>query len=234
MLLTQRVLLWLTLLGASTACQTDVSSQLPLTGTLYQSDFSTGPDNWKADFADYHLDNGDMQLASNWTSLPKPLDTGRKSLSLSGINRSDDLFMYMTRKLTGLRPNTDYTLTFSVELASQYAANSIGIGGSPGGSVYLKAGATSFEPKRQLVDGFYQLNIDKGNQLEGGRDAQTLGTIGITDDAAAYTLITRTNEGKPQTVRSSPAGELWLIVGTDSGYEGLTTLYYSRITVTAR
>jgi hypothetical protein len=31
---------------------------------------------------------------------------------------------------------------------------------------------------------------------------------------------------------ASDTGELWLLVGTDSGFEGKTTLYYQRISVT--
>jgi hypothetical protein len=30
---------------------------------------------------------------------------------------------------------------------------------------------------------------------------------------------------------ASSAGDLWLLVGTDSGYEGTTSLYYQRIEV---
>jgi hypothetical protein len=33
-------------------------------------------------------------------------------------------------------------------------------------------------------------------------------------------------------VRANPDGTFWLLVGTDSGFEGTTTLYYQRIGVT--
>ena len=84
-----------------------------------------------------------------------------------------------------------------------------------------------------LTDNFFHVNIDKGNQSEGGKDALVLGTIGAGEDVEQYTLINRTNTDTPLTVRSDSDGKIWLIVGTDSGYEGLTTLYYSRIKVTA-
>jgi hypothetical protein len=233
MSITQRFAPFLFLFSAVACQQADVSPSLPLTGVLYESNFSAGSDNWKADFSDYSTAQGDMQLRSDWTVLPKPLDTTRRSIMLSGMNRSDDLFMYMTRQLSGLQPNADYKLVFDIELASQYATNSFGTGGSPGSSVYVKAGATATEPKRQLVDAFYEINIDKGNQAEGGKEAVVLGNIGAGDDVDQYTLINRANTDAPLTVRSDSAGKIWLIVGTDSGYEGLTTLYYSRIKVTA-
>jgi hypothetical protein len=233
MSITQRFAPFLFLFSAAACQQADVSPSLPLMGVLYESNFSAGSDNWKADFSDYSTAQGDMQLRSDWTVLPKPLDTTRRSIMLSGMNRSDDLFMYMTRQLSGLQPNTDYKLVFDIELASQYATNSFGTGGSPGSSIYVKAGATATEPKRQLVDAFYEINIDKGNQAEGGKEAVVLGNIGAGDDVDQYTLINRANTDAPLTVRSDSAGKIWLIVGTDSGYEGLTTLYYNRIKVTA-
>jgi hypothetical protein len=33
------------------------------------------------------------------------------------------------------------------------------------------------------------------------------------------------------SVKSSASGDLWLLVGTDSGFEGQTELYYQRIDV---
>ncbi|QJW88444.1 hypothetical protein HNV11_03180 [Spirosoma taeanense] len=218
-----------------TACTSDsVSLQPNQPGVLYQSNFQQNSDGWEADYTDYGTQIADIQFQSAWTTLPKPLDTSRKAIMLSSMNRSDDVFMFLKRKLTGLQPNTDYKLLFDIELASSYANNSVGIGGSPGGSVFLKAGASASEPKKQLTNGFYELSIDKGNQSTGGRDVTLLGTIGAGDDVTDYKLITRSNSDNLLTARTNAQGELWLVVGTDSGYEGLTTLYYSSIRVTAR
>lgn len=220
----------------SSACTSESDPVQPVVqaGIPYQSNFAQGQDGWQADFTDYSTQQSDMRFESSWTGLPKPLDGSRKAIKVSSMNRSDDVFMFLKKKLTGLKPDTDYALVFDVELASAYANNSLGIGGSPGGSVFLKAGATATEPQKQLKSGFYELSIDKGNQSEGGRDAVVLGTIGAGEDVTEYTLITRSNADKPFAARTNSAGELWLIVGTDSGFEGLTTLYYSRIQVTAK
>ena len=37
------------------------------------------------------------------------------------------------------------------------------------------------------------------------------------------------NSYAPLQVSSDADGKIWLIVGTDSGFEGLTALYYTRI-----
>jgi len=61
-----------------------------------------------------------------------------------------------------------------------------------------------------------------------------LGNIAVDFDTKDYVLITRTNGGSNASsfiAKSSSKGELWLIVGTESGFEGVTTLYYTKIDV---
>ena len=219
-----------TLLTLSACHQESVPLQ---PGLPYQSTFQRDSDGWVADIVDYSTDQNDlMEFKTARTALPAPLDATRQSLMLESSNRSDDAFMFLKKKVTGLQPNTDYSLLFTIELASQYPANSVGIGGSPGSSVYLKAGASVVEPVKELKNNFFSLNIDKGAQMNSGKDAITLGDIATGDGAPGYQLITRSNAEEPFTARSNAQGELWLLVGTDSGFEGLTTLYYSSIKVT--
>ena len=47
-----------------------------------------------------------------------------------------------------------------------------------------------------------------------------------------YRIKTLNNVERPFEVTTDEGGRLWLIVGTDSGFEGLTTLYYTRIDYT--
>lgn len=46
-----------------------------------------------------------------------------------------------------------------------------------------------------------------------------------------YALMTLNSEGRDFKVTSDDQGRAWLIAGTDSGFEGLTTVYYDRIVV---
>ncbi|GAB3992776.1 hypothetical protein GCM10028807_26390 [Spirosoma daeguense] len=222
--------LTVSLFSFSSCKQDDVPTQA---GLPYQSSFQRDADGWTADITDYGTPQAEiMEFKSAHSKLPSPLDSTRKSIMIESMNRSDDAFMFLKKKVTGLQPNKDYKLVFNVELASKYPENSIGIGGSPGGSVWLKVGASAIEPVKELKDGFYSLNLDKGVQNNDGKDAIRLGNIGTTDDTGKYTLIKRSNAEKPFTAKSNDKGELWLLVGTDSGFEGLTTLYYSDIKVT--
>jgi hypothetical protein len=145
---------------------------------------------------------------------------------VSSVNHSANAFMFLTKKLEGFTPNATYSLTFTVELASSYAKESVGIGGGPGTGVYLKAGVLHTRPVISLVNGYYSLNLDKGNQASTGKEAVQLGNVGVEGTKPGYQLITRTH-AQPLLARSSANGELWLVVGSDSGFEGLTTLYYS-------
>jgi hypothetical protein len=62
--------------------------------------------------------------------------------------------------------------------------------------------------------------------------AIVLGDISVPYNTQGYALITRNNAvNAPFIARSNSNGEIWLIIGTDSAFEGITTLYYTRVNV---
>lgn len=201
-----------------------------------QYDFTNGAQDWTAHFADYGPEQEDiLEKDSGVKDLPAELGTGT-GFMIQSHNRSDDVFMFLTRKLgpaDGIEPNESYVLDFELVFGSAAQVNCFGIGGAPAESVYLKAGAASVEPQVSLVDDSYTLNVDKGNQSQGGPAASIAGHIGNGDECGSeelYRSVTRTHQhDTPVTANSD--GELWLLVGTDSGFEGLTRLYYQEITV---
>lgn len=216
-------------------CDTSKDPAIPDAQTLTYS-FESGADGWVAGFADHPElktpgDSALYELASGLEALPSPLDGSKRAFYLQGHNRSDDLFMFMKRKIEGLEPNQDYALSFTLRLASNAATGGIGIGGAPGESVYLKAGASGAEPKPALNNGFWTMNIDKGNQAIGGAQMVVLGNVANGTSDYVYQLITRENAAAPFTARANSQGALWLIIGTDSGFEGKTKLYYDEVKV---
>ncbi len=71
--------------------------------------------------------------------------------------------------------------------------------------------------------------MDKGNQAQEGNEAVVLGDIAKPDDGTFdYALITRNNLARPFSFRTDGSGSAWLYWGTDSGFEGTTTLYYTK------
>ncbi len=220
-------------------CTEDDNNVTPINPSLvYETDFASGPDGWEGNFVDLPTQDTDhYELTFSHTTLPFPLDSiteGEKALLLKGANRSDDLFMYISRKFEGLMPNTTYVLSLTMEIAAEHPWGMIGIGGAPAESVFLKAGMVNFAPERLVsydhgyAEGYYVLNLDKGNQSEGGRDMKILGNVGF-DGEMGFRLIEVHNSEVPIEATSNANGELWVLIGTDSGFEGTTELYYNRI-----
>jgi hypothetical protein len=228
----------ISLIFAIILCGCSLSDDEPSVSVFTASfDFSQAQDGWVADFVDLPAGDGDsafFELQFAYTDLPVNLGT-KKSIMLSGNNHSDDLFMFIKKKISGLIPNTTYTLVFEVELASNAPKGSVAAGGSPGESVFLKAGASKMEPAKILQSEHYVLNLDKGNRDTSGINAITLGDIAIPPTASGYTLISRSNAAPSSSpvfmAQTNSAGEIWLLVGTDSAFEGTTTVYYTRINI---
>jgi hypothetical protein len=140
--------------------------------------------------------------------------------------------MYWKRKVTGLLPNTVYEATFDLELASAAPAGMVGVGGAPGESVFLKAGASTAEPIAVIgQEGWLRMNVDKGNQSQPGIAASLLGHAAKPDDRTGnYAIIRRDNRSSRLRATTATDGSLWLFFGSDSGFEGLTSLYYTKFT----
>lgn len=197
-------------------------------------DFTTGSAHgWEAGFSDYSRVHEDFIERE---ARVRPVE----GFLLSGHNRSDDLFMFLTKRVSvtdGIRPNQRYEVTFRIVFASQAGSGCTGIGGAPGESVYLKAGAWHEKPQVVLdtTDDHYKLTVDKGNQAEGGPAASVTGNIAngtsVCSSDAPFVTMERTHRHS-SIVQSNALGEIWLLVGTDSGYEGKTTLYYRLIQAT--
>jgi len=199
----------------------------------FNYDFSSGYEGWMGDFADYYVtDSLDYELEFIRTTLPTPLSTSKYALKISGRNNSDDLFMFIKRKISGLLPNTTYQLKIDVEFASNAPTNAVGVGGAPGEGVTMKAGASTLEPLKINTNGYYVMNIDKGNQSQPGVDMDTIGHVGVSDTTTQFTLIENSNDSHVFTIPTDANGETWVCIGTESGFESTTTLYYNMIALT--
>lgn len=195
----------------------------------FYTDFAAGTDNWVAGFADYNGNNVETyELKDELSHLPEPLDTKKQAYKLSGINRSDDLFMYLKKQLGGFKPLTAYRINFTIKLASDAISGGVGAGGAPGEAVGIGVGASVIEPLASANENnFYQMNIDKINQCcTDGEDMVVIGNVANGGDVYEYKMLERAGEFQ---VTADAEGKIWVLVGTDSGYEGKTTLYYSTI-----
>jgi len=213
------------------------AQQQPQTFVEIVDDFTRGSQGWLASFSDYSLAQGGMDRLAELRTAPGD-DSEDQAFYVQSMNRSDDLFMFLKKPLNfadGIEPDTLYEVEFLVELYSPEPSGCAGIGGAPGESVFFKVGASADEPVPLLGEEGIRLNLDKGGQSQGGSDATVAGNIAnglecTEENRGKFVLIER-RQTHENLVRSAPNGEMWIFVGTDSGFEGLTSLYYSRIVV---
>lgn len=207
------------------ACKkNDVSRNAVL---VVSDSFESGANGWEAGFADYNAgEETRFELESGIRNAPAPLDQSNKAYFISGRNLSDDLFMYLKKKITGLQPNTTYRAEFRFGLASNAPSGAVGIGGAPGESVYLGIGVVKQEPVAKGED--MTINIDKGNQATDGPDRKIIGNIANGTSNDAYVLLQK--QGSFDFTTGSN-GTVWAMVSTDSGFEGTTSLYYTNIEI---
>ena len=199
----------------------------------FTDNFTAGTDGWAGDFTDYPnapISLPEYQLVFTHTTLPLPLNTADGALMQSGINRSDDLFMFIKKKIGGLIPGKNYSVDIKVDFDTNAASNMVGVGGAPGEGVTIKAGAVSVEPIKILntSENWYRMNIDKGNQSIGGNDMKVIGNFANGTDQNVY-KINQLNTITALKVTANTQGEIWLVIGTDSGFESKTAIYYNSI-----
>jgi hypothetical protein len=225
-----------------------IATQVTIVGQTIELDYDFrrgGTLGWTAGFADYppstDPDGSLYELLARLRFIPRKLTrVPKRGFYIQGHNRSDDLFMFLKRRLRvedGIAPGRTYRVEYIIKFASNAPSGCGGIGGAPGESVFLKAGASSIEPLAVLQpNGYLRMNVDKGNQAQSGTAASVAGNIanGIPCEQAfpyyPFALIQRSHQHTTDVMATSN-GELWLLVGTDSGFEGLTRLYYQSIRV---
>lgn len=207
--------------------------------------FNQGSHGWLPGFTDYSLQIGDLRRVAEIRALPEEINPSLRGYYLQSMNRSDDIFMFLKRELDsrdGVEPNRLYSLSMDITFLSNAPTGCAGIGGAPGESVWLKAGYSTIEPLAVLENGNVHLNLDKGNQSGGGRDAEVVDNIanGVPCEVALarpggppYVTLHRVYH-HPHLIRTDDRGVLWAFAGTDSGFEGLTGIYYWAILVTLR
>jgi hypothetical protein len=194
------------------------------------------PGQWEVLFADYAVDQNDqVERVFEWTTLPEPL-SDRRGLKVAGTNPSDDLAMQLETMIGGLEPSTDYEVVQELTFATNIPSNCVGVGGSPGESVYLHLGAAPIEPRvLQVFDEDTQedrfvMNVAKANQSQDGEDAIVVGNLANSQDCedglpGDWELKTVSSAGQGFVARTDDEGRLWVFGGTDSGFESRSTYF---------
>lgn len=197
-------------------------------------DFQQDNEGFEPIFADYSDDGNNLttyEMAFGRALTPITADQ-TQGLFIQAQNRSDDLFMGFSKLLTGLKGNQTYTIKITFKLYTDAESGSIGVGGSPAESVYVKAGAVNEKPELELDDqDTYRLTIDKGNQSEGSLSIPVVSNMakpeGSPEGYAVKDLSVTID------LKTAADGSVYLVIGTDSGFEGFTRYFLDDVVVTA-
>lgn len=199
-----------------------------LASVVSEFSFANDSNGFQAGFADYAPG---QEGAVAFTAAPERLHSPLSNLSgyaVSAANPSNEVFVYIWKLVTGLAPNQRYQVTVSLHFATNAPS---GCPGSPGENVSIKAGASPIPPANVTQGGKVSVNFDKGNQAQGGANAGVLGNFAQVSAAGTcaqpqYAEKTVTSGATTPTVASDANGQLWLVIGADSGFAGTTKIYF--------
>lgn len=205
------------------------------TGSGLQFDFSQDDNGFTPIFADYPYEEGGEEFYEFQHSYGEvPIPGAGNGIFISGNNHSADLFMGYVKMLDGFAPSRTYHFTMSFKLAIDVEDNLAGAGGAPGESVAVKCGITPTEPVAMVVESealkYYRMNIDTGSQGSSGKDMIVVGDMAKTENNRPGEYEFKEFQAEFDAA-ANPRGEVFLIIGTDSGFEAVTAYYLDDISV---
>lgn len=221
------IVVFLFLSGCSSQMDNNDSQIVDL---LTAFDFENGRQEWEGGISDYPInyqDSAEFKVSND--IVANSLSTEGKGLTISAENPNGELFYYFFRKVSDLIPNQNYRLDFEFLVYTQ-------LSGTEEGELFLKIGATNFAPELVTqsignAEDYVVLNIDKGDtNSDSGMDLVNIGSVkefvGNTPE-----LISGNSFDTLIEVVSDNNGEVWLIVGVDSGIKSNLTFGMAALTV---
>jgi hypothetical protein len=212
-------------------------------------DFESDDEGWNAGISDIpsgELDNYFLD-AEHVTDVP--FDSNG-ALKVAASNPNNVFFLYVSKEITGLEPNTNYNVSFDIDFAANVTVDTTGVdttgvsGDTTGvigdtidvdlvnlnDSIIIKAGAVAEEPATEPDDlDFLRLIFDKGKVGIDGSDMIVIGRYSGNTSLGDYMKQTASNEDA-FLATTNEDGELWLVVGAEStGKE--VELYFDSINV---
>jgi hypothetical protein len=196
-------------------------------------DFAQGNGGWLSGSADYSPQTAPVDVVADIRSLPAGF--AGAGYYLAGTNRSDDLFIYVKTRIGGLVAGRGYRVSAQVQFLSDVPTGCIGVGGSPGESVWVILAASSAEPLTVFNGSDYRVNLQRGNQGQGGSQGIVLGTIAndVPNCGARQWRTKQLASTEPATlgVVADERGDAWVLLGIDSGFEAFSRIYFQRLSL---
>jgi hypothetical protein len=203
-----------------------------------RSFFDEGDEGWVAEFADYPKGLEDsMRLEFKPSQLFVSESIGNISaLKQSGHATNSDLFMFVKQQISGLQPNSRYTVNIVVELNSQLKEEYAGDLDNAAYGSFLKVGAFKTEPVTTLEQdednaevSIVKTDFDKGEDDKGGLDMTMIGRLEYTSLEASPILLNGSNIDFPIYTATDADGKLWIAVGVDTNIPVYQEISYTFI-----
>ena len=213
-------------------CSGDSEDQVDLLTTF---DFESGDQLWTGGISDFPVAYEDdlyFLMSTEKVTNSSFLDES-SGLNVSGENPHGDLFYYFSRKVGGLIPNSKYKLDYEFLVYAQLLEKPDKLSSE---ELYLKVGAVNYEPVLEKVLWrnsleYKALNIDKGEfNSDGGEDMINIGSIREFTSEIPEVVSGNTFDQNFEVV-SNNAGEIWIMIGVDSGIKSKLTFGIEALTV---
>ena len=196
-------------------------------------DFEDGDQGWEGGISDFPIDEKDStEYSFSNIQVPVSLSLDNKGLNISADNPHGDLFYYFKRKVSGLGPNVTYKIDFEFLVYTQLSLSDT----SSSEEIYLKVGAVNYEPNLDLLlwensEDYLVLNLDKGEtNSESGEDIVNVGSVKEFTSDTPDVISGNTFDFNIE-VESNKNGEVWLVIGVDSGFKSQLTFGLAALTV---
>lgn len=209
-------------------------------GVELSYDFEAGDEGWNAALANIPADDEDL-YEFDVDHTTSPVDDEDGALYFSALNPNEDLFMFASKQISGLDPNTQYTVSYTIDLAPSVVIDTTGLvvdttdaPALENDTVFIKAGATGEEPETEIDENDFLdfIGIDIGEPGVDGADFVVLGSFSADTTDVGFTEQTVSTES-PFPVMTNDNGDLWLLIGTESS-GNFTEIYISNVDVTIK
>lgn len=187
---------------------------------------------WEFGIADYTDVTAPTDVVAKSAPLPSPF-TGN-GIEFAATNNSDDALVYGTRILDGFAPGSRWRIALDPEIVTTTPTGCAGVGGSPGEGVWVVSAVSGAPIRTKMVGDEVRIDLDRGNQSQGGTQGLVLGTIaGTSTDCRQPSSPESKSFLSPRFIEATAdsQGRIWVLIGMDSGFEARSRIWIRSIRV---
>ena len=228
---------------------------LVLSGCLNNSDEPSNPllvstsvfaedsEGWEAQFSEYEPGLEDsLKLSFTHDKFMATESIGEVTAVVqSGYATNSDLYMYIKRQISGFKPNTSYSVVFTLELFAQLNENFSGNMSDDNNGSFLKAAVYTEEPDTLIVDDIKNpgkkiviTNFSKGDGPTIGPNMALIGKLEHTSLNESPLLLIGTSDGDDLLGTTDNDGKMWMMIGVDTNQPIYQSIFYSFIGIQFR